>query len=269
MSQIPEREAPFQQRFSSPLSFSLSSPPQRPSSSPSPDHGEQPITEEEQLQTSTTSNEDLVSQDEEREERTGELLYQSIQPLVVSDTMSLLNKPWGDKSPRIQVLERTCLEKFEGPMLLELLRRYGRSPISGSVMTRANMTTKIMKIENDMMAKPDLAHRVVGLKILWGQQEPVQDHSELHTVSAGLGEEFQNTSPSVVANPMAKYLHQFPSKPHENTEEECAKKDWRVTPATLANKMDRFLKKHSHNMDGQGDASHQLAPNMGKPLLHL
>ena len=265
----------FQQRFASPMSFTLSKPPQTPPLSPSPaqDHGEQLSLSlsssillspsknmfsnlsyiDQQLKPPIfSSSKDLDSRPEEHQGYDETLLHQSIQPLVVSDTMSHLNKPWGDKSPRTQVLEYTFLEELKSPMLLELLRRYGRSRTVCSGLTSVMMIKHIMNIEDDMIATPHLAYRVVGLKALWGQQEPVRDYS-MHDddVDTGLGEEDQHASPPVTTEPSVQLLHKSAPAFHKDIEDSLDNVNWRVTTRAVTNKTARFLNRLHLDTNGQ------------------
>jgi hypothetical protein len=120
------------------LSITISGPPADPLQSPSQIPSENTFSsashvDQQQKHPIFSSGTDLDSRPEK-------LLYYNIQPLVVSDTMSHLNKPWGVKSPRAQVLEYTYLEVLTRSMLRGLLRRYGRSSTGCSGLTRAMNT---------------------------------------------------------------------------------------------------------------------------------
>jgi hypothetical protein len=80
----------------------------------------------------------------------------------------------------------------------------------------AIMIKHIMSIEDDMTAIPHLAHRVVGLKALWGQREMVWDYFKHGVVDTGLGEE--DASPRATAEPAVQFLHRSASDFHEDIE---------------------------------------------------
>jgi hypothetical protein len=113
-----------------------------------------------------------------------------------------------------------------------------------------------MSIEDDMMAVPHLAHRVVGLKALWGQQELVRDYFKHGVVDTGLGEE--DASPRVIAESAVQFLHRSASDFHEDIEVGLREVNWRVTMRAVTNKNARFLGRLSQITNGQVDGQEGL-----------
>ncbi|KAF2792402.1 hypothetical protein K505DRAFT_362928 [Melanomma pulvis-pyrius CBS 109.77] len=180
MSQTASVDAQFQQQFSTPLSFALSSPPPNPQLTSSPTietscipFGERPPrarTGREQQQPITVA----ASGSAYRATSSSGKQLRSIQPLVVSPALIRLNEPWGAKPPRTKAYAQSTLSNRRRVLLEELLCRYGRDPVEIQGRKQSELTHDIAQLESQMSKTIDRAHLLIPGEYLQGPQRPIR-----------------------------------------------------------------------------------------------